>query len=120
MHKNQLHFDDEIVGKKVARVFSDYDNTWMIVFTDGTFSLFQAFTDDGEPYLENVGFSLRIWKVYAKELLSLGVLSQDEYDKFTAEQDEFAEASRHRRFAEYMKLKREFEPCVDPMTGDIA
>lgn len=105
---NKINFEDSD-GKTVARVFAEYDNMWLIVFTDGTFSVVQAYEDDREPYLENGGFFLGSWGENADELLSLGAISQDEHDRFMEGQKNNEAAERQRRFDEYMKLKREFE-----------
>ena len=100
---------DEIEGKTISRVFFDYTDEVLVVFTDGKFALFYGYTCDDETTVENGDFRLGNWSKYADELLSLGVATQAQYDKLKADVERRSQQVVEVRRAEYERLKAEFE-----------
>ena len=100
---------EEMEGKTVSQAFMDYSDEILIVFTDGTFALIYGYTVDDETTVENGNFRLSNWSKHAEALLSLGVITQSQYDKHKAETQHYSEQATAARRAEYERLKAEFE-----------
>lgn len=100
---------EEMEGKTVSQAFMDNCDEILIVFTDGTFALIYGYTVDDETTVENGNFRLRNWSKHAEALLSLGIITQSQYDKHKAETQHYSEQAKAARRAEYERLKAEFE-----------
>jgi hypothetical protein len=108
MHDKQIDIE-EMEGKTISQVFTDYSDEVLIVFTDGTFSLIYGYTIDDETTVENGDFRLANWSKHAEALLSLGVVTQSQYDKHKADKEHYSRQAVAARRAEYERLKAEFE-----------
>jgi predicted RNA-binding Zn-ribbon protein involved in translation (DUF1610 family) len=107
---------DEIEGKTITKVFCDFEQDMLIVFSDGTFCCLYAYSDDGEAFIENRHFNFNTWGEHADELLALGVVTQEQYDKYKLEKEHYSRQAVEARRAEYEKLKAEFadvEKCPE-------
>ncbi len=108
MHAKQVSIE-EMEGKTISMVFTDYGDEVLIVFTDGMFALIYGYTIDEETTIENGNFCLGNWSKHVNTLLSLGVVTQSEYDKHKADMDHYSRQAVAARRAEYERLKAEFE-----------
>jgi hypothetical protein len=100
---------EETKGKTISQVFMDYSDEVLIVFDDGTFSLIYGYSIDGETTVENGDFRLDNWGKHAEALLSLGIVTQSQYDKHKAGTEHYSRQAVAARRAEYERLKAEFE-----------
>jgi hypothetical protein len=100
---------EEMGGKTISRVFTDYSDELLLVFTDSTLALIYGYTIDDETTVENGDFRLANWSKHADELLSLGVVTQSQYDKHKADTEHYSRQAVAARRAEYERLKAEFE-----------
>ena len=96
-------------GKTIKRVFYEYGDKAMVVFTDGTFCIFYAYPVDDESVVENSHFYISEWFKHRDELLELGVVSQSQIDRHQAELDHNERQLRESRKQQYEALKAEFE-----------
>lgn len=108
MHDKQIDIG-EMEGKTISQVFTDYSDGVLIVFTDGTFALIYGYSIDDETTVENGDFRLDNWSNHAEALLSLGIVTQSQYDKHKADTEHYSRQAVAARRAEYERLKAEFE-----------
>jgi hypothetical protein len=108
MVDKQVAFED-IEGKTVKRVFYDYGNEVLIVFTDGMFAVLYSYEIDGDTTIEDRNFRLWEWRRHADELLALGCVTQEQYDRHITETQHHAKQATAARRAAYESLKAEFE-----------
>ena len=100
---------EETKGKTISQVFMDYSDEVLIVFADGTFSLIYGYSIDDETSVGNGDFRLKNWSKYADKFLSLGIVTQSQYDKHKADAEHYSRQAVAARRAEYERLKAEFE-----------
>jgi hypothetical protein len=113
MHQKQIGIE-EMAGKTIAQVFTDgglaliYGDEVLIVFTDSTFALIYGYAIDDETTVENGDFRLGNWSKHADALLSLGIVTQSQYDKHKADTEHYSRQAVAARRAQYEMLKAEF------------
>jgi hypothetical protein len=100
---------EEMEGKTIAKVFTDYCDELLIVFTDNNFALVYGYSVHDETTIENGDFRLSNWAKHADELLALGIVNQSQYDKHKADTEHYSRQAVAARRAEYERLKAEFE-----------
>lgn len=108
MQEKQIDIE-EMEGKTISKVFTDYSDEVLIVFTDSTFAIIYGYTIDDETTVENGEFRLDNWSKHAEALLSLGIVTQSQYDKHKADLEHHSRQATEARRAEYQRLKAEFE-----------
>jgi hypothetical protein len=107
MHSKQVDIE-EMAGKTILQVFTDFSDEVLIAFTDGTFALIYGYAVDDETMVENGDFRLCNWSKLADALLSLGIVTQSQYDTYKAEVDYLSQKAVAARRAQYEMLKAEF------------
>jgi hypothetical protein len=104
----RLDFDD-IEGKTIAKVFDSNEADILMVFTDGDYCCMYAYEDDRDAYIDNCEIAFGTWEKHLDELLALGVITQERYDKHKRVKQSQEEVQKNMRRAEYERLKAEFE-----------
>lgn len=111
MNKKQISYN-EVDGKTIDKVCTEYGtNTILTLFTDGTFSLLNAYyydTDD-DVIIEDDNFYLECWLKYSDELIRLGIVTPEQVEVATAKAQSQAAREKEYRLKEYLRLKAEFE-----------
>lgn len=113
MIMEQLIKDEQLVGKTIARV-AYIDNTYALFFTDDTYVIFRGCGwEEHDVQIMSEEYSLvpkTIWQAW--DLKGLGVITEEEYVKFSSEaekRDIKAKIQREKDLLMELKAKYESE-----------
>jgi hypothetical protein len=107
IRRRQLTEPEQLVGKTIARVWTDFGSTVAITFDDGTYAFLEAKDGRYDDELAELNWSDRPDSCH---LLHMGVITEDQREELERRDNERREArlrEEERRIYEFYKAKVE-------------